>query len=231
MILNIFQKVENWRDACLKITNKPAPSLFFLSVCHIWMCDVVLDGSFYFRNCITKHVVSISVSKINQTKNNQIKKHCRLNFHGRLGKTRKPQYFLIRETGGLTCHESIARNSRQKKNLYTFSGYGNRIVSVDRPINGLDWAQVLLYQFVREETPKKAPKWPAVLAQWFFFFIIILFPAPGESFKNSGQHAKPNWYPQHNSIKRKEKNGRRLFPKLSQLNRTFFFLCGESGMK
>jgi hypothetical protein len=43
MILNIFQKVENWRDACLKITNKPAPSLFsFLSaifgcVTSFWM--------------------------------------------------------------------------------------------------------------------------------------------------------------------------------------------------
>lgn len=26
-----FKKAENWRDACLKITNKPAPSLSFLS--------------------------------------------------------------------------------------------------------------------------------------------------------------------------------------------------------
>jgi hypothetical protein len=87
-------------------------------------------------------------------------------FSRTIGKNPKASIFPYPRNGWINM-PPIDRPEFQtkKKYLYTFSGYGNRIVSVDRPINGLDWAQVLLYQFVREETPKKAPKWPAVLAQ------------------------------------------------------------------
>lgn len=143
-----------------------------------------------------------------------------VDFTRMTGQNPKASIFPYTRNGWINLFATNRSAGILEKYLVTFAGNGNRVVSIDQPINGLDWAQVL-HQLVREN----APKIKRLNVQLFWHRHRERVSRTVDSTRETELAST-----QSNKAERKEW-AKNLFPMLSQLNRAFSFFAEKVDWK